>query len=256
MPCDNQLRSIDHEIHPLYGSAHSLCGDLQLVNPRVEGLHTSVRYQRLCQQGVCTCSGPGRLITLLLFDVLPSASSSRKLLSRAATGMKSNHFQSTEFARPFFTFFFFFFFFFFLFSFLQIFFFFSFFLFSFLPFPLPLCVYFVLLSSHNMRSNKVRVVQFHERKNFPNWRGFAPVQTQLLRKKNHSSFPSGFFLFVSFLVFFFFSCFLLPFFFFSFFFFFLFFFFFFFFNTPYYCRAQDPEKPKSQIVEAINLPVS
>ena len=110
LPCDNQSRSIDHEIHPLYGSAHSLCGDLQLVNPCVEGLHTSVRYQRLCQQGVCTCRGPGRLITLLLFDVLPSASSSRKLLSRAATGMNSNHFQSTEFARPFFTLFFLFFF--------------------------------------------------------------------------------------------------------------------------------------------------
>ena len=92
----------------LFTDQHTLCGDLQRVNPRVEGLHTSVRYQRLCQQGVCTCRGPGRLIASLLFDVLPSVSGSRELLSRATTGMNSNHFQSTEFPRPFFTLLFFF----------------------------------------------------------------------------------------------------------------------------------------------------
>ena len=249
LPCDNQSRSIDHEIHPLYGSAHSLCGDLQLVNPCVEGLHTSVRYQRLCQQGVCTCRGPGRLITLLLFDVLPSASSSRKLLGRAATGTNSNHFQSTEFARLFFTFFFLFFFFFFLYSFSNFLFLF-FFSFFFFPFPLPLCVYFVLLSSHNMRSNKVRVAQFHERKNFQNWRGFAPVQTVTKKEKKSQQLSFGIFSFR------FVPCLLFLFLFSPPFFFFLFLFSFFSPNTPYYCRAQDPEKPKTQIVEAINLPVS
>ena len=46
-----------------------------------------------------------------------------------------------------------------------------------------------------MRSNKVRVAQFHERKNFQNWRGFAPVQTVTKKEKKSQQLSFGIFSF-------------------------------------------------------------